>query len=89
MYEFLVDTYFRAREINKFYNEKIYQKLEVLEQKIDALEKNSCNRTDNIIENIEKSIFETSYITFQVLILCFEYFHKILKKVYKNMKGKN
>ena len=96
VYEFLVDTYFRAREMNKFYNEKIYQKLELLEQKvnildnkIDTLEKNSGDRTNNIIEKIEKSLIETSYITAQVLIPCFEYLNKRLKKVYKNMKGKN
>ena len=48
VYDFLVDTYFRAKEMSKFYNEDIYQKLEVLEQKIDALEKNSGDGTNNI-----------------------------------------
>ena len=88
VYDFLVDTYFRAKEMSKFYNEDIYQKLEVLEQKIDALEKNSDDRTNNIIEKIEKSIIETSYITSQALIPCLEYMYKKLKK-YKNMKGRN
>ena len=67
VYEFLVDTYFRTREMNKFYNEQIYQKLEVLEQKIDTL---------------EKSITENSYGTVQILIPCFEIMYKKLNKLY-------
>ena len=39
VYEFLVDTYFRVREISKLYNEDIYHKLEVLEQKLEMSEK--------------------------------------------------
>ncbi len=69
--------------MNKFYNKQIYQKLEVLEQKIDALEKNSSDRTNNIIQNIEKSIYEISYNTVQTLIL---YFECIYKKLNKNLK---
>ncbi|MDE6832766.1 MAG: ORF6N domain-containing protein, partial [Ruminococcus sp.] len=50
VYEVLVDTYFRVREVNKFYNEDIYQKLEILEKRIDGIE-----------INIKKSITENSY----------------------------
>ena len=71
VYEFLVDTYFRTREMNKYYNEQIYQKLEVLEQKIDTL---------------EKSITENSYGTVQTLIPCFEIMYKKLNKLYNKLK---
>ncbi|MDE5861121.1 MAG: ORF6N domain-containing protein, partial [Ruminococcus sp.] len=39
VYEYLVDTYFKVREISKLYNEDIYHKLEVLEQKLEMSEK--------------------------------------------------
>ncbi|MDE6426325.1 MAG: ORF6N domain-containing protein [Ruminococcus sp.] len=70
VYDFLVDTYFRAKEMNKYYNENIYQKLEVLEQKIDTL---------------EKSITENSYSTVQTLIPCFEIMYKKLNKLYNKL----
>ncbi|MDE6798221.1 MAG: ORF6N domain-containing protein, partial [Ruminococcus sp.] len=76
VYDFLVDTYFRVREISKLYNEDIYQKLEMLEQKIDTLEKNSVIRTDNIIKSIEKSITDNLYDTVKTIIPGFVVLYK-------------
>ena len=53
--------------------EPLEQKINMLDKKIDILEKNSNTRTNNIIEKIEKSLIETSYITSQALIPCFQY----------------
>ena len=56
VYEFLVDTYFRVREISKLYDEDIYKKLDMLEktnkiiyQKLEISEK----RNDMIYHELE------------------------------------
>ncbi|MDE6672743.1 MAG: ORF6N domain-containing protein [Ruminococcus sp.] len=103
VYDFLVDTYFRVREISKLYNEDIYQKLEMLEkrsviiyqklemleQKIDTLEKNSVIRTDNIIKSIEKSITDNLYDTVKTIIPGFVVLYKKINSILYNNYNKN
>ena len=56
---------FRVHEITASYNDAvIIEKLELLERKIDMLEKNSVSRADNIIKtlfDISNDIFITSF----------------------------
>ncbi|MCM1507394.1 MAG: hypothetical protein NC177_09715 [Ruminococcus flavefaciens] len=69
VYEFLVDNYFRVRNMMMSYNDKaIIERLDRLEQKIDALEKNS----DTIIKDIKKMVVDT---TNHVLILCVSFIY--------------
>ena len=103
VYDFLVDTYFRVREISKLYNEDIYQKLEMLEkrsviiyqklemleQKIDTLEKNYVIRTDNIIKSIEKSITDNLYDTVKTIIPGFVVLYKKINIILYNNYNKN
>ena len=83
----LVNTYFRVQEICNFYENDIYIKLDMLERKIDALEKSSENRADNLVRAVKESIAETAVATAQALIPCFVYTRKKLKKLRKELKN--
>ncbi|MDE6092856.1 MAG: ORF6N domain-containing protein [Ruminococcus sp.] len=76
----LVNTYFRVQEINNFYNEDIYKRLEVLENKIDSVYKETKKlnkKTENIIVN---SVSETA----KSLVPYFDTLMKVIQNLLKS-----
>ena len=81
VHDFLVDNYFRVSEITSSHNEvllQILEKIEVLERKIDALEKNSESRTDKITSAFKESVVN---ITNHILVPCFSSIYEIFRNI--------
>ncbi|MCM1505740.1 MAG: ORF6N domain-containing protein [Ruminococcus flavefaciens] len=83
-----IDTLEQKIDTLEYKTDTLECKVDILEYKIYTLEKNSSVRTNTIIENIEKSIIDTSYETIQGLTPCLRHFHDIIKKVCNTPKNK-
>ena len=88
----LVKTYFRVREISNLYNEDIYKRFDMLEQKIDIIYQKlemSEKRIDTLEINIKKSITDNLYDAVHTIIPAFEVLYKKINRILYNNYNKN
>ncbi|MBD5159720.1 MAG: ORF6N domain-containing protein [Ruminococcus sp.] len=94
VYEFLVDNYFRTRNIPEFSNDELIQRLvneiNALNERLDMHEKNSVIRIDNAIKSIEKSVTDNLYDSIQTIVPGFAVLYKKINKIlYSNYNKYN
>ena len=75
-YNYLLEYYFKTKEISNVYDMKIYEKLEALERKIDALNKkidipeNNSDTKEIVTTTIETAVSETVNVLAPYIQIC-------------------